>query len=146
MFLQLSVLPFSSSRIPKDMHIFREPKVEKYRPELHKDLNRCENRISGSRTRTPDGLHRPVSGDSKVSERTENPGNPETRHSVQFNSHLFSSPIGARTLKMPVPYSPPNVGAYTRTSIFCSFFERVHARACACTYIIPASYYHCCIE
>ena len=25
--------------------------------------------------------------------------------SVQFNSHLFFSPIGARTLKMPVPYS-----------------------------------------
>jgi len=24
--------------------------------------------------------------------------------SVQFNSHLFLSPIGARTLKMPVPY------------------------------------------
>ena len=35
--------------------------------------------------------------------------------SVQFNSHLFLSPIGARTLKMPVPYSPPSVGAYTRT-------------------------------
>jgi len=35
--------------------------------------------------------------------------------SVQFNSHLFVSPIGARTLKMPVPYSPPSVGAYTRT-------------------------------
>ena len=35
--------------------------------------------------------------------------------SVQFNSHLFLSPIGARTLKMPVPYLPPNVGAYTRT-------------------------------
>jgi len=30
---------------------------------------------------------------------------------VQFNSHLFLSPIGARTLKMPVPYPPPNVGA-----------------------------------
>ena len=30
-------------------------------------------------------------------------------------SHLFSSPIGAWTLKMPVPYSPPNVRAYTRT-------------------------------
>jgi len=26
--------------------------------------------------------------------------------SVQFNSHLFLSPIGARTLKMPVPYPP----------------------------------------
>ena len=25
--------------------------------------------------------------------------------SVQFNSYLFFSPIGARTLKMPVPYS-----------------------------------------
>jgi len=35
--------------------------------------------------------------------------------SVQFNSHFFLSPIGARTLKMSVPYSPPNVGAYTRT-------------------------------
>jgi len=35
--------------------------------------------------------------------------------SVQFNSHLFLSPIRARTLKMPVPYPPPNVGAYTRT-------------------------------
>jgi len=35
--------------------------------------------------------------------------------SVQFNSHLFLSPIGARTLKMPVPYPPPNVGAYIRT-------------------------------
>jgi len=34
-------------------------------------------------------------------------------NSVQFC--LFLSPIGARTLKMPVPYSPPNVGAYTRT-------------------------------
>jgi len=34
---------------------------------------------------------------------------------VQFNSHLFLSLIGARTLKMPVPYSPPNVGANTRT-------------------------------
>jgi len=30
-------------------------------------------------------------------------------------SHLFLSPIGARTLKMPVPYLPPNVGVYTRT-------------------------------
>ena len=30
-------------------------------------------------------------------------------------SHLFLSPIGARTLKMPVPYTPPSVGAYTRT-------------------------------
>jgi len=30
-------------------------------------------------------------------------------------SHLFLSPIGARTLKMPVPYSPPSVGVYTRT-------------------------------
>jgi len=27
--------------------------------------------------------------------------------SLQFNSHLFLSPIGARTLKMPVPYPPP---------------------------------------
>jgi len=35
--------------------------------------------------------------------------------SVQFNSHLFLSPIGARTLQMPVPYPPPNVEAYTRT-------------------------------
>jgi len=34
--------------------------------------------------------------------------------SVQFNSHLFLSPIGARTLKMPVNYPPPSVGAYTR--------------------------------
>ena len=32
---------------------------------------------------------------------------------VQFNSHLFLSPIGARTLEMPVPYPPPSVGAYT---------------------------------
>ena len=32
--------------------------------------------------------------------------------SVQFL--LFLSLIGARTLKMPVPYPPPNVGAYTR--------------------------------
>ena len=38
-------------------------------------------------------------------------GNPSG--SVQFNSHLFLSPIGARTLKMPVPYPPPSVGAYT---------------------------------
>ena len=30
-------------------------------------------------------------------------------------SHLFSGPIGARTLKMPVPFPPPNVGVYTRT-------------------------------
>jgi len=30
-------------------------------------------------------------------------------------SHLFSSPIGAQTLKMPVPHPPPNVRAYTRT-------------------------------
>jgi len=30
-------------------------------------------------------------------------------------SHLFLSPIGARTLKMPVPYPPPNVEAYTQT-------------------------------
>ena len=29
--------------------------------------------------------------------------------SVQFNSHLFLSPIGARTPKMPAPYLPPNV-------------------------------------
>jgi len=36
-------------------------------------------------------------------------------NSVLFNSHLFWSPIGARTLKMPVPYPPPSVGAYTRT-------------------------------
>jgi len=36
-----------------------------------------------------------------------------TISSVQ--SHLFLSPIGAQTLKMPVPYSPPIVGAYTRT-------------------------------
>jgi len=34
---------------------------------------------------------------------------------VQFNSHLFLSPIWARTLKMPIPYPPPSVGAYTRT-------------------------------
>jgi len=32
-----------------------------------------------------------------------------------LQSHLFLSPIGARTLKMPVPYLPPNVGVYTRT-------------------------------
>jgi len=31
------------------------------------------------------------------------------------HSHLFLSPIGARTLKMPVPYPPPSVGVYTRT-------------------------------
>jgi len=42
--------------------------------------------------------------------------------SVQLNSHLFLSPIGARTLKMPVPYSPPNVGAYTRTGTLARFF------------------------
>jgi len=35
--------------------------------------------------------------------------------SVQFNSHLFLSLIGAQTLKMPVPYPPPSVGAYTQT-------------------------------
>jgi len=35
--------------------------------------------------------------------------------SVQFNSHLFLSLIGPRTLKMPVPYLPPSVGTYTRT-------------------------------
>jgi len=35
--------------------------------------------------------------------------------SVQFNLTYFLSPIGARTLKMPVPYPPPSVGAYTRT-------------------------------
>jgi len=37
---------------------------------------------------------------------------------VQFSSvqsHLFLSPIGAWTLKMPVPYSPSNVETYTRT-------------------------------
>jgi len=37
---------------------------------------------------------------------------------LQFSSvqsHLFLSPIGARTLNMPVPYSPPSVGVYTRT-------------------------------
>jgi len=39
-------------------------------------------------------------------------------HKHRFSSvqsHLFLSLIGARTLKMPVPYSPPSVGAYTRT-------------------------------
>ena len=35
--------------------------------------------------------------------------------SIHFKSHLFSSPIGARTLGIPVPYSPPSVGAYSRT-------------------------------
>jgi len=30
-------------------------------------------------------------------------------------SHLFLNSIGARSLQMPVPYSPPNVGVYTRT-------------------------------
>ena len=35
--------------------------------------------------------------------------------SVQFHFHLFLSLIGAWTLKMPVPYPPPSVGAYTRT-------------------------------
>jgi len=30
-------------------------------------------------------------------------------------SHLFLSLIGARTLKMPVPYPPPNVEGYTQT-------------------------------
>jgi len=35
--------------------------------------------------------------------------------SVQFNSHSLFSLIGARTLKMPVPYPPPSVGAYTLT-------------------------------
>jgi len=37
---------------------------------------------------------------------------------VQFSSvqsHLFLSLIKAQTLKMPVPYSPPSVGVYTRT-------------------------------
>jgi len=38
--------------------------------------------------------------------------------SVQFNSHFILSPIGARTLKMPVPYLPPSVGAYTQTPLF----------------------------
>ena len=38
-----------------------------------------------------------------------------SRRCHQLNSHLFLIPIGARTLKMHVPYSPPNVGAYTRT-------------------------------
>jgi len=38
---------------------------------------------------------------------------PTHPHTVQFSS--FLSPIGARTLKIPVPYSPPSVGAYTRT-------------------------------
>jgi len=37
------------------------------------------------------------------------------RYIVQ--SHLFLSPIGARTLKMPVPYPPPNVESYTRTPL-----------------------------
>ena len=31
------------------------------------------------------------------------------------HSHLFLSLIGARTLKMPIPYSPPNVESYTPT-------------------------------
>ena len=35
--------------------------------------------------------------------------------SFPVQSHLFLSLIGARTLKMPIPYPPPNVGAYTRT-------------------------------
>jgi len=35
--------------------------------------------------------------------------------SESVSSHLFLSLIEARTLKMPVPYPPPNVGAYTRT-------------------------------
>jgi len=30
-------------------------------------------------------------------------------------SHLFLSPIGARTLETPVSYSPPNVEGYTWT-------------------------------
>ena len=30
-------------------------------------------------------------------------------------SHLLLSPIGARTLKVSVPYLPPSVGSYTRT-------------------------------
>jgi len=38
---------------------------------------------------------------------------PNSDFSVQ--SHLFLSPIGAWTLKMPVLYPPSNVGAYTRT-------------------------------
>jgi len=39
---------------------------------------------------------------------------------TQFSSvksNLFFSTIGARTLKMPVPYPPPNVGSYTRTLV-----------------------------
>jgi len=32
-----------------------------------------------------------------------------------IQSHLFPSPIGARTLKVPVPYSSPNVESYTWT-------------------------------
>jgi len=39
--------------------------------------------------------------------------------SVQFS--FISSPIGARTLKMPVPYSPPSVGAYTLWPVFFFF-------------------------
>jgi len=34
---------------------------------------------------------------------------------VQFNLVFFLSLIGAQTLKMPVPHSPPNVEGYTRT-------------------------------
>jgi len=30
-------------------------------------------------------------------------------------SHLFLSPTGVRTLKIPVPYLPSNVGSYTQT-------------------------------
>jgi len=46
--------------------------------------------------------------------------NPQASAPITFRlssvqSHLFLSPIGTRTLKMPVPYSPPNMGDYTRT-------------------------------
>jgi len=44
---------------------------------------------------------------------SRSPGRSMRFSSVQ--SHFFLSPIGGRTLKMPVPYPPPNLGAYTRT-------------------------------
>jgi len=37
------------------------------------------------------------------------------RGRCSFQSHLCLSPIGAWTLQMPVPYSPPSVESYTQT-------------------------------
>jgi len=33
---------------------------------------------------------------------------------ISVQSHLFSSPTGAQTLMVPVPYPPPSVEGYTR--------------------------------